>query len=243
MTSTAESVVPSEVQPYLDRLAERSAHVPSERRAELMEDLRSHLTEVLADDTGTPLVDRVGTPEAYVEELATSIGLDAADESTAIKRLASAASDRLVTVGRRLSWPEIRWALWTLRGTAIALLLTWDGLFPGDHDDWWFRFPSIVLIVVVIWGSVRIGSLGRRSPTWKRLSWALTGIGLIAAVSLGTNVAARMTPSYYVENSTQIVDSSGCSFFETDLGYVIQDPSCLPLVTVVISDPEEVGNG
>ena len=243
MTTTTESVAPSEIQPYLDHLEERVAHLPPEQQAELLDDLRSHLTEILSDDSGTSLADRIGAPESYVAELAASLGLDEAPSGPrAMRAVISALSDRLASLRRRDSWPEMRWALWTLRGTAIALFLTWYGLFPSDHNDWWFRIPAFALIAALIWGSVRVGSLGSRSRYWKRLSWALTAGGLIAAVSLAANVSARMTPTYYIERGYSQMGSNGCLFVETELGYFIQDPSCMPVLSVVVSDPEEGGN-
>lgn len=207
MMTTAELASYPEILPYLEALERKLGDLPEDERVDLLRDLGSHFEEILTDESETSLADRIGTPDAYADEFAASIGLDDVPEPT--RPLPDVLSDVLrrldehrMTERVRRIWIEMRPAWWTIRGAAIGLLLAWNWLFPSDPDIMApARLLTGAIVLGVIGASMRIGHNRDRNRGWRWLSYAATVAGLLAALALMANLSARMTTSYYINDT------------------------------------------
>ena len=201
MTTTTESKTSPEILPYLEQLKQRLAHLPEAERAELLHDLELHLEEIVTDESGTPLPSRIGAPDIYAKEFAESIGADAPKGHRSPLRALSNGVRRLteMPVMRWLRgiWPEMRPAMWALRGAVLSLLLTWGWLFPGPSPNVTRRVAAALLLVALVGASMRIGRNWSRSRNWRYLSHGLTVAGAIALVALTATISARTYVWYY----------------------------------------------
>jgi len=191
-TTTGTST--DEVTRYLADLRAALADLPPGERDGLLEDLPEHLAEVAAEAPGS-LADRLGPPAAYAAELRAAAGLrpGPADGGgpavgSAVQRLVALADRVDRGTGRVIGYPKateflvlLRPAWWLLRGYLAALLLlrwyaaTSLGLVPRVGGS---AVAGLVVIVVCVLASVRLGRSAHRFRPWLRVAVILLNVVL-----------------------------------------------------------------
>lgn len=163
---------------YVSAVAVELADLPAEERAELIEELDDHVAALLEDRPDVDLVSELGTPRAYAAELRTAAGLTAGGPArTSPRDLARALADRAVHAAPWL--PSflrlLRPGWWVLRGGVIAAVVL---AFLGIDAT------SAVAVVFLLAGVVGSLWLGQRPRTTTGLRRTVTGVNVVAALSL-----------------------------------------------------------
>ena len=214
-TTTHERPIPTASEAYLTAVGAALAGVPDSDRQELLDDLAEHLREV-APESDAELIERLGTPEQYAAELLASAGIEAMPRRGRQTRLLAA---RLRAVTNAIDAPFVREvkaflpdlvpAWWVARAWIILGAIAARGgrlneavWIPNVASGSRNFTRDLGLLVAAIVLSVWIGQ-GAAVPRDRRRHWAnwtLTGIGIIAVLSLLT---ADRTNYYQVDTVSQ----------------------------------------
>lgn len=222
---TAPTTTP-EITRYRDAVRASLADLSAVDRDDLMEDVESHLTEVAAEDGGS--LARLGSPAEYAAELRTSAGLPASSAPVRTSfwtRLNAAFVDSAAGRGAERiaasrSWqslrsflPELRPGWWVLRGYLVAVVvgqlvgLYSFGLLPTSG-------PALLLSLVAIWASVR---LGRYAKTHRSVRpWIIAGTALLILFYVLVVGAQRVPDYYYDEQQAGLVGVSNIYVFDSE---------------------------
>ncbi len=215
------TTIGAEVRRYLDAVRAYLSDLPESDRDELLQDLEEHLLEVEAEDDGT-LEQRLGPPDAYAEELRSSVGLPSREDLTAggfIERVLRSHPVRSVTAliessrGRavRKFIRELGPGWWVLRGYLGVLLAGMiftqrSGIsvresipFPRIGGSYW---GGVLLIPIAVWISVQLGRRAARDRRAWLLSLAVTG----TVLAVGFTVLGDLGTGYYSYEPTGIVE-------------------------------------
>ncbi|MGH2760950.1 MAG: HAAS signaling domain-containing protein, partial [Actinomycetota bacterium] len=190
------------VRRYLQAVEAELSDLGAEDRSELLADVEEHLTDVAAEHEGS-LEERLGDPSSYANELRSSAGFPPRTSSE------SAGSDpawrsilkRVATDKRfrsaRVLFTEVEPGWWVLRGYLLVALMgdlsRSDFPFPRINGN---QFLGLVGIAFVVWASLWLGRLGRRSGVGAVTSAVASALVAIAAIA---TVADARSPSTVYE--------------------------------------------
>jgi hypothetical protein len=203
---------------YLDAVAQELADLAPDERAALLEDLREHLAEVSAETNGS--LGGLGSPQEYAAELRAAAGLG---ESSSIGGPSARWRRRVHHVARAVErgrenklvrdavgfLPQLRPAWWLLRAYIVVVAFA---MWTDRQSQAEFPFVQIagervvglVVLAVAVYGSIALG-LRTRNLTRPRVMLIAANVVIVL---LGLSVANEVrNPRYvYVDTSAGVLD-------------------------------------
>ncbi|MDQ1519883.1 MAG: hypothetical protein QOI55_956 [Actinomycetota bacterium] len=196
---------------YLDAVAQELADLPPDERAALLDDLREHLAEVSAETDGA--LGGLGSPQEYAAELRSAAGLpdiEAAGRQwprprivRRIGRTIEQIRDTKLANDAAAFVPQLRPAWWVLRAYVAVVAF---GMWTDAQSQADFPFVRIagshviglVVVAATVYGSV---ALGLRTRSHRRHRGLLIAANIVIVV-FGLHVVDQVRHPRYIYVNT-----------------------------------------